>query len=558
MSSNLRLGDILIEHGKITQDQLADAIAAQKIDRSKRIGEILLSRQIITEEELLVALGSRLGLEVIDLKSIEIDLDAVKMVPKNVCAKHCMLPLKKISGKVIIGVNDPLDFYAIEDMKSFIQEPTVSILCKKDDLASVINKSYAELDTRKAADKAGEIAQILTNTSAVAIEDSDSDAPVVNLVNTILLKAYTVGTSDIHIEPFETYLNIRFRVDGQLLQYMELEPGLASQLATRIKILSELDIAERRIPQDGNFKVAIGGRDVGIRVSVLPTVFGEKLVLRFLAQEAKLDNVGSFGMNDRNFASISRILGSPHGILYVTGPTGSGKTTTLYMIIETMAQKQINISTIEDPVERNLHAVSQVQVNVKAGLTFAAGLRSLLRQDPDVILIGETRDAETASIAVTAAITGHLVFSTLHTNDAVSSITRLADMGLKSYLIASAVAGIVAQRLVKKICVECKEAYETTEMERNILGADVQYLHRGAGCTVCGKTGYKGRVSVHEILEVDDEIRNMIARAAPAEELSAHLKEFDKMQTLQDNILDFVKSGVTTLEEYNKHSTGGH
>ncbi len=552
----MRIGDILIECGCATPEEVRAAIRVQSEDRSKRLGEILLDMGIVTEDQLLVALGERLKVSVVDFESVDVDLTVADMVPQSVCVKYQMLPIYKSQGNVIIAVNDPMDFYAIEDVKSFIQDQSEIVLCNKADLKKMIDKAFAELNTRKAADKAG--ADLIATTKLVGMDDigsvdSNKEAPVVALVNSILVKAYSDGVSDIHFEPFETFLKVRFRVDGQLVEYMRLEAEMVSQLTTRIKIISDLDIAERRIPQDGNFKVKIGDDEVGIRVSVLPTVFGEKMVLRFLSQSVQLDNIESYGMNERNYEAISRILKNPHGIIYVTGPTGSGKTTTLYMILQAMGQGAINISTIEDPVERNLAGITQVQVNNKSGLTFEAGLRSMLRQDPDVILVGETRDGETASIAVSAAITGHLVLSTLHTNDAISSVVRLADMGIKHYQIANSVAGIVAQRLVKKICILCKEEHEITEMDEKMIPG-LRKAYKGRGCSGCNNTGYKGRIAVHEVFEVDKEIRSLIAEGAKTEVINAHVREQDKMEFMSDNIAQLVIDGVTTMDEYNKYS----
>lgn len=556
MRASIRIGDILIEYGYITEKLLEEAILMQKKDRTKRIGEILIGMGALTEDQLLVALGQKLDHQIVDLKSMTIDLEMISLVPKSVSMKYTMLPILKQGRTVIIAINDPTDFYAMEDMKSFIQAQVEFVLCRREELEKLIRQSYAEKDARKAANIAGESAQIITTNSSVDVESEGEgqDSPIVKLVNTIILKAYSEGVSDIHIEPYETYLNVRFRIDGQLIHYMKLEIGLALQISTRIKILSELDIAERRIPQDGNFKAQIGGRDVGIRVSVLPVVFGEKIVLRFLSQSVKLDGVETFGMTAKNYKTISRILKNPHGIVYITGPTGSGKTTTLYMMLQAMVEKPINISTIEDPVERHLEGIIQTQVNTKAGLTFAAGLRSLLRQDPDVILIGETRDSETAQISVSAAITGHLVFSTLHTNDAISSVVRLADMGVKQYLIANSVVGIVAQRLIKKICPLCKEEYALNEREREELPG-VRRLYRGTGCSACGNSGYKGRTAVHEVLEINREIREMISAEVPTERIYRYVREQGEMEFIQDNVYKLMIEGITTIDEYRKHSS---
>lgn len=550
----MRIGDILIECGCATPEEVRAAIRVQSEDRSKRLGEILLDMGIVTEDQLLVALGERLKVSVVDFESVDVDLMVVDMVPHTISLKYQMMPIYKQNGVVQLAVNDPMDFYAIEDVKSFIQDQSEIVLCNKADLKKMIDKSYAELNTRKAADKAG---ADLVNTKIVGAADigesAGDEAPVVALVNSILVKAYSEGVSDIHFEPFETFLKVRFRVDGQLVEYMRMEAEMVSQLTTRIKIIAELDIAEKRIPQDGNFKVKIGDEEAGIRVSTLPTVFGEKLVLRFLSQTVELDHIKSYGMNERNYDKVTRILKNPHGIIYVTGPTGSGKTTTLYMILQAMAQSAINISTIEDPVEKNLAGITQVQVNNKAGLTFESGLRSLLRQDPDIILVGETRDGETAKIAVSAAITGHLVLSTLHTNDAISSVIRLADMGVKHYQIANSVAGVVAQRLVKKVCPLCREERKATEFEEKMLPG-IKRLSYGKGCNGCNNTGYKGRIAVHEVFEVDKEIRSLIADGAKTEEIHAHVQSHGKMEFMSDNIAELVREGTTTFEEFNKHS----
>ncbi len=556
MKANLRLGDILIEYGYITEAQLEEAIQRQKQDRMKRLGEILIEMRALTEEQLLIALGQKLHHEIVDLKSVTIDFEVVSMVPKSVSMKHTMLPILREGRSIIIAINDPMDFYAMEDVKSFIQGHSQFVLCKRAELEKMIRQSYAEMEARKAANVAGESAQIITTNSSIDVESNaeGQDSPIVKLVNTIILKAYSEGVSDIHIEPFESFINIRFRIDGQLIHYMKLEIGLALQISTRIKILAELDIAERRIPQDGNFEAHIGGQDVGIRVSVLPVVYGEKIVLRFLSQSVRLDDAETFGMNQKNFQMISKILQNPHGIIYITGPTGSGKTTTLYMMLQALIEKPINISTIEDPVERHLEGIIQTQVNTKAGLTFAAGLRSLLRQDPDVILIGETRDSETAQISVSAAITGHLVFSTLHTNDAISSVVRLSDMDIKSYLIANSVVGIVAQRLIKKVCPVCKERYALSAAQRAEF-PDIDYLYRGTGCSACGDSGYKGRIAVHEILEINRDIREMISNEAPTEQIYNYVREKGEMTFIQDNVYQLMKDGITTVEEYRKHSS---
>lgn len=555
MKANIRLGDVLLESGYISSDQLNLAITFQQTNKSKRLGEVLLEMGFISETQLLEALGKRLNVEIIDLKTTNVNLKVVELVPKSVSMKHYMLPIDKKGTSVVLALNDPLDFYGIEDMKSFFDGDAIVVLCHKEALTQMIRQSYAEIDARLAASSAGEDARIYQHNEImdIDIELGGQDSPIIKLVNTLLLKAYSEGVSDIHIEPFDDMLQIRFRSDGQLVPYMELDPALAMQLATRVKILAELDIAERRMPQDGNFKVQVAGKDVGIRVSTMPSPFGEKIVLRFLSQQIKLDNDQTYGMSQKNYDLLQKILLNPHGIVYITGPTGSGKTTTLYMVLEQMQKKPINISTIEDPIERNIKGVTQVQVNPKAGLTFSSGLRSMLRQDPDVILVGETRDSETAQIAVSAAITGHLVLSTLHTNDAISSIVRLSDMGVKSYLLANSLAGVVAQRLVKKICPFCKEEYVPTDQQKTMF-PDVEHFYHGSGCSACNQTGYKGRIAVHEVLEIDKIMRSMISHEESTEKLYDYIKETGKMNFIKEDIYELVVEGVTSIDEYQKHT----
>lgn len=481
MEKKLRLGDILVDYGYIEKAQLLDAIEIQKKEKTKRIGEIFLEKGIITEEQLLKALSKRLNIDIINFREFPVDSSAVELIPKALCIKYRVIAVSKTLNQVIVAVNDPLDFYSIEDIKSIINVPCKIVIGKNKDILDTIHRKYSEIDARKAANvvnKNHENEDIIDSIDEFKIDDDDEFVPVVNLVNSLILKGYSEGASDIHFEPFEKKTNIRLRVDGQLIDYLEIEAAISGAVIARMKILADLDIAEKRIPQDGHFKIKISGKEVSIRVSSMPTIFGEKLVLRFLSQAANLDYPTQFGMNDENYKKISKILAHPHGVVYITGPTGSGKTTTLYMMIENLANNPINISTIEDPVERSIPKVNQIQVNNQAGLTFEKGLRALLRQDPDIILVGETRDPQTANIAVSAAITGHLVMSTLHTNDSVSTIVRLIDMGIESYLIANSLVGVVAQRLVKKICIYCKSEYYPTEAEQMLL-PDIKTFYRG-------------------------------------------------------------------------------
>jgi type IV pilus assembly protein PilB len=387
------------------------------------------------------------------------------------------------------------------------------------------------------------------------VDIGDDSTPVVNLLNSLMLRAYNNGASDLHLEPFESTCTVRMRVDGALVEYADMPKNIHPALIVRLKIMSGLDIAEKRLPQDGHYRANISGTDLNVRLSVIPTVHGEKAVLRFLSTNTLIDHASHFGMSDEDYQKFLDIIAHPNGIVYITGPTGSGKTTTMYMALEKFRKRAINISSIEDPVERNLDGINQVQVNNMAGLTFEAGLRSLLRQDPDIIMVGETRDAETAAISVSAAITGHLVLSTLHTNDALASIVRLEDMGVPPYLVGNSLVGLVAQRLVRKICPHCMEEYEASDLELLTLRETsdrVRTLRRGRGCHVCNQTGYKGRTAVHEIVPVDRKMQRMIAESAPLSSIYEYARKESGMVTLRERAHDLVVSGVTAMEEYLK------
>ena len=554
MAEQVRIGDVLVAEGYLSPAQVEEALALQKQDRSKRLGEILLDYEYITEEQLLVALSKRLNLEIADFTRIEVDLLAAAQVPKALAVRYRILPLGFKGGRALLVVNDPLDVYGIEDIKALMGMPAELLLGKKEELLKALNKAYGELDSRRAIEAAN---------MSVAQEEGDGDqdvaagddtAPIVNLINSIIIKGYNDSASDIHIDPFEKTILIRYRIDGLLIDHMTLDSKLSQNLSARIKIMAGMDIAESRIPQDGHFKIRLQGADVNIRVSTMPTVFGETIVLRFLTQLVKIDHAAHFGMNQENYRKITRILGKPHGILLITGPTGSGKTTTLYMLIESLLDKPINICTIEDPVEKNIPKVNQMQVNLPAGLTFETGLKALLRQDPDVILVGEIRDGRTAETAVTAAVTGHLVLSTLHTNDAVSTITRLMDLDVQAYMIASSVVGVVAQRLVKKICPHCREAYTPSEEELEFI-PEARSLWKGKGCHNCDYTGYRGRVAVHEILEVDSAIRKMISRKEPIENIYDYVSREGLLVPMGDSVKKLVLEGITTSTELMEHAS---
>lgn len=460
--------------------------------------------------------------------------------------------IRASEGSLEIVTNDPLNYFAFEEVRQLTGCHVVIRLSELGPLQSAIRYYYAEVGAQQAAQTANE-GFAGSGAELVRIEESESgdpEAPIVKLLSSLLDRAVSTGASDIHIEPFEGKTRVRMRIDGTIVDYVTLERSVHQPLIARIKIMANLDIAERRLPQDGHFRIRAGQEGhVNIRVSLLPTVFGEKAVLRILAAAAHVDHAEHFGMDDDSYARFLPMLNSPNGIIYLTGPTGSGKSTTLYMVLEYLSRRQVNISTVEDPVEQNVPGINQTQVNPVAGLTFESGLRALLRQDPDIIMVGETRDGETAGISVRAAITGHLVLSTLHTNDAVSSVVRLADMGVDRYLIANSLVGLVAQRLMRKVCPHCARETAVTPQEQALLGRDIRTVRRGAGCMHCNGTGYRGRVAVHEIVAVDRSIRRMISRGAEAEEIEAYAREHQGMKSLREKGLELVREGVTTPEE---------
>lgn len=545
---NIPIGELLKNYGYITEEQLSAALEYQKQNRSKRLGDILIELGFVTEYQKLLALGQKLDIPVIKLNSTAADLNTVKKIPKALALKYNLIALREDQGSLVVAINDPLNFFAIENIRQATKMPLEICLAESKQISDALEYYYSELDAKEAASVAKNTIAPISLSPDIIDDAAGTEAPVVKLLNSLLTRGYNTNASDIHIEPFADIINIRVRVDGTIVDYMTLSPNVHQPLIARIKILSNLNIAEKRVPQDGHFRTNIEGADINVRVSLIPTIYGEKAVLRLLLLNTKIDHSNSFGMLSQNYQKMLQALQSPHGIVYLTGPTGSGKTTTLYMILEYLANRNVNIVTVEDPVERNLARISQVQVNPAAGLTFESGLRSILRQDPDIIMVGETRDAETASISVRAAITGHLVLSTLHTNDAASSIIRLIDMGIPSYIIASSLVAIVAQRLVRKVCDNCAYEYEPDETERLALGVPVEKLRRGRGCHICNNTGYKGRMAVHEILLIDFKLRNMITARASNEEIFEYAKQ-QGMTTLRQAAIDLVLNGTTTVEE---------
>lgn len=550
---NIPIGEVLKEYGYIDDEQLNIALNAQKEDRSMRLGEHLVRLGFITEEQTLQALSDKLAEPIISLGTIDVSMEAVEKIPEPVAKKYNIFAYGlDETGNLMVVTNDPLNFYGIEDVRLVTGLNIKVALATKSEVNNAIHYYYQELETRKVASQVNSNVQKVNDDILDLFDANEDDTPVVKLFNSLVSRGYTNNASDIHIEPFEDEILVRMRIDGMIVDFLKLNKSLLDSLVVRIKILSNLDIAEKRIPQDGHFVGIIDGIEINARVSIIPTIFGEKVVLRFLNMNAKIVQQNTFGMTPENYKKMCKMINMPHGIIYVTGPTGSGKTTTLYMILEELSKRQINISTIEDPVEKRIDRVNQMQVNNMAGLTFESGLRALLRQDPDVIMVGETRDAETAAISVRASITGHLVFSTLHTNDAVSAIVRLEDMGVEPYMVANSLVGVVAQRLVRTICPHCKEKVPASAADKVAVGEDIDYVYHGKGCPNCNNTGYKGRMAIHEIIIIDSQVRKMVSAHADIDDIYAYIKDSQHLVSLGDGALELVKAGQTTVEELQK------
>ncbi len=556
MRTNLRIGEILEERGYVNARQMEEALAYQKTHRDKRVGQILIELAFVTEQQVLEALASRLELEIVDVASQQVDLEAVAMVDKDLAEKNLFLPLSVKNRTMALVTNDPLNYFALEEVRQQTGCYLQIMLSGEQPLRQAISYYFAEVGARQAATQAnaGVVTEELDDLDLTELENGDEEAPIIHLLNSLVDRAIKSNASDIHIEPFDRNTKVRMRIDGVIMDYVSLQRNVHQPLIARIKIMANLDIAEKRIPQDGHFRVRKESGNVIVLVSLMPTVFGEKAVLRLLNTATQLDYGDQFGMDDESYRRFLPLLNSPNGIIYITGPTGSGKSTTLYMILEYLAGRMVNISTIEDPVEKNVPGINQTQVNPVAGLNFEVGLRALLRQDPDIIMVGETRDGETAEISVRAAITGHVVLSTLHTNDAASSIVRLEDMGVENYLIANSLVGLVAQRLMRKVCPNCSQEMDATPEEQKLLGSDVKKIQRGRGCAQCNNTGYRGRIAVHEIIAIDAPLRRMISDHASMEEITAYAREHQHMYTLRENGLKLVKKGISTPEEWLKIS----
>ncbi len=549
MEKRMRIGDLLVSVGKLTNGQLNEALKEQKLS-GKKLGQILIDDGYVTETDIIEALEFQLGIPHVDLDKYFIDPEITKLITENLARRHILIPVKKERGKLLVAMSDPLNIFAIDDVKMATGMEIEPAIATKKKIINSIDQYYDKQKAEKAVEEFKKQYNVdnIDEVNEKLLSDINS-APVVRLVNSIIKQAVNAKASDIHIEPFEDIVRVRFRIDGTLKEIMTPSKSAHSAIVTRIKIMGKMNIAEKRIPQDGRVETKTEGKDLDLRISVLPTVFGEKIVIRLMDTSNFLITKQNLGFTENNLEKFDSLIKNPNGILLVTGPTGSGKSTTLYTALREINTSEKNIITVEDPVEYRLMGINQVQVNNKAGLNFANGLRSILRQDPDIIMIGEIRDIETAQIAIRAAITGHLVISTMHTNDASSTVIRLLDMGIKPYLISSSLVGVVAQRLVRKVCDYCKEEYTPSKSERELLGINEDIkLYKGKGCNKCYNTGYKGRTAIHEIMPATNSIKDLIDRDATLTEIK-NQAIINGMETLRHNCTELVLKGITTTEE---------
>jgi type IV pilus assembly protein PilB len=541
-----KIGELLIEQGLITQTQLNEALQEQKLTGEK-LGEILIKNGLISQEELERCLIKQSGITQFDLSNYIIEPDIVKLIPEEFAQKYKLVPVFLVENTLTVAMSDPSNVFIIDELQRITKLIIEPVLAPELEIKKALDQYYGGSSTLQ------EIVSSIDKSKLAEGEKLGEEAPIIKIVNYLIIQAVQLKASDIHIEPEEKYLAVRYRVDGILRRQSPLPKDLAGAVISRFKIMAGLDISEKRLPQDGRILMKIGSKDIDFRVSTCPTLHGENVVLRILDKSGLLLGLESLGFASRELTLFQELLRSPYGIILVTGPTGSGKTTTLYSALQILNKEGVNIMTVEDPVEYQFPGIRQVHVNVKAGLTFAAALRSFLRQDPNIIMVGEIRDRETAEIAVQAALTGHLVLSTLHTNDSASAFTRLIDMEVEPFLVSSSILGTLAQRLIRKICEKCKESYyPDDETLRNLgledkIGKKIQF-NRGRGCKLCNSSGYKGRIGIYELLKVSPVIQNLVLKRSSADDMrDAAVKE--GLSTLRTAALEKLVLGLTTPEE---------
>ncbi len=557
--NRLRLGDLLIEQNVLTKEQLTQALQMQK-GTNKKIGEILVEEGFITEEMIARALEAQMGLKSVQLRGLTVPAEIKNLVDVRLLKKYMVFPFEidPYNANILhLAMADPLDMEAIDDVAIVTNMQIEPYIATRREVAAAIDRNYSEAENIDAVNRFTRERAQLRGSVAVTADDSEiNDAPIVQLVRSILEQAVRQRASDIHIEALENKVRVRYRIDGALCTRMEYDSSLLPAISTRIKIMGGMDIAEKRKPQDGRLSLVIDGQEYDVRVSTVPTVYGEKLVLRISSKVNLTKDKKELGFAPDELARFDHMMSHPHGIIFVTGPTGSGKSTTLYTALSELNKDEVNIVTVEDPVEAALEGINQIQVNNKVNLTFATALRSILRQDPDIIMIGEIRDSETASIAVQASITGHLVVSTLHTNNATGTLDRMVDMGVERYMLADSVVGVIAQRLVRKLCPHCRRKRLATPEEKRLMyfsEEETVEIYEPGGCKLCNDTGYYGRKGIFEIMEMNEELRRLIAEGSDSKNLIRAAKR-NGMRTLRENGIRDVLAGITSIEELLKAS----
>ncbi len=551
--SDLRLGEVLVEDRLISVEQLASALARQKRGKTKHLGQILVDMGVLSQEDLLLALSKKLGIPRVHLRGFDLPAHMLSRVPADLAIQYNIVPLAELNGKLVVAMENPLDQQVIGALRFNTNSNIEAVSADCDDIRLLLQKFYSRLEESEAledlqVDAVGS-SPVESAESFYLMEQEAQRKPIVRLVNAILVQAVTKNASDINIRPEKDRVNVYYRIDGKLQYARTMSRSLLPAIVSRIKITGQMDISERRLPQDGHARMAWGNKSIDLRISVVPTVKGESVVIRILDKDSGLRPLDGLGLRENEYQLVQRLIARPHGLFLVTGPTGSGKSTTLYAILDEVKKRNVHMLTVEDPVEYDMNGIEQVQISLVKGYTFAQALRQFLRHDPDVIMVGEIRDSETAQIANKAALTGHLVFSTLHTNDAVSTVTRLADMGVEPYLLSSTLLGVMAQRLVRLNCPNClvEETVEEVHRQRfNLLPHEKFY--RGAGCESCNQMGYRGRATVCELLVVTLEIAQLINDGAPMQKLQ-EVAMAQGMTRLGDNALALARAGKTSVEE---------
>lgn len=555
-----RLGDLLLAAGTISEEELERGLALQKGTKD-RLGTVLISNNIITEWELIEALQMQLGIDFIDLTKVNIPTVMAQSVPKHLAKQYQVVPVRSEKDELYLAMADPMNFIAIEEVRKAVRKKIIPMIATATAIDHSITILYgnegaalAIEEMRREVNASGDASAPETGAFATnQIDEGINNAPTIRLVNSIIERAVTERASDIHLEPRDDGLHVRMRIDGLLRSILTVPKELQSSVISRLKIMAEVNVSERRIPQDGRFNVRIKDKEIDVRVSTLPTVYGEKIVTRLLDKSGGMLTKEMIGLSGRDLAKYEQMIKCHNGVILIVGPTGSGKSSTMYTMVRELNNDDVNLVTLEDPVEYNIDGVNQVQINEKTGMTFAGGLRSILRQDPDIIAVGEIRDGETAEISMRAAITGHVVLSTIHTNDALGTIDRLVDMGVPAYLISAALKGVIAQRLVRRICPKCKASYEATAEELAGLGirdGKPRIAYKGQGCPDCFDTGYRGRIAVFEMLPITKDIRTIIAGQGSREDLEKLLRESNTgYVSLMENGIRLVEEGITTVEE---------